>query len=241
MRKLKLFLIGVLPMLAQSAENPKNSSIFVINTISESRDVKIKQIDFNSVWVESLKLELPCENIKVPKRPGYLPNALRNNRSGIHRGVDFLANWGTIVQPVAKGVVIRADHGYREVPADFRVNMLEVSRKVGATPSDIFSNILLGRTVIIDHGFDLVPGFRAITIYAHLSHIENNIRPGVKVSVGEAIGRSGNTGMRASTLGTKKESHLHWEMILQKGQDEIYLGQGIPNPELYEMLNQIFN
>ena len=105
----------------------------------------------------------------------------------------------------------------------------------------IRDSILLGQTIIIDHGFDLVPGFRTITIYAHLSHIENNIRPGVEVSVGEVIGRSGNTGMRASTLGTKKGSHLHWEMILQKGQDEIFLGKGIPNPELYEMLSRIFN
>ena len=45
---------------------------------------------------------------------------------------------------------------------------------------------------------------------------------------------------RASTLGTKIEAHLHWEMILQKGKDEIYLGQDISNPELYDMLQQIF-
>ena len=43
-----------------------------------------------------------------------------------------------------------------------------------------------------------------------------------------------------STLGSKAGSHLHWEMILQKGQQEIYLGRDVPNPELYNMLNQIF-
>ena len=50
--------------------------------------------------------------------------------------------------------------------------MLKASAKVGKTPSDIFNNILLGKAVFLDHGFELVPGFRVITIYAHLSHIE---------------------------------------------------------------------
>ena len=48
--------------------------------------------------------------------------------------------------------------------------------KVGYTPSDIFNSILLGKAVFLDHGFDLVPGFRTITIYAHLSHIEEKYK-----------------------------------------------------------------
>ena len=96
--------------------------------------------------------------------------------------------------------------------------MLKASAKVG-TPSDIFNNILLGKSVfLLDHGFELVPGFRVITIYAHLSHIEKSIRPGYKISAGELIGKSGNTGMRESTIGSKAGSHLHWELILQKGE-----------------------
>ena len=74
---------------------------------------------------------------------------------------------------------MRADHNYKEVPADFREDMLKASAKVGKTPSDIFNNILLGKAVFLDHGFELVPGFRVITIYAHLSHIENSIKPGL--------------------------------------------------------------
>ena len=83
-------------------------------------------------------------------------------------------------------------------------------------------------------------GFRAITIYAHLSHIENSIKPGYKISAGELIGKSGNTGMRESTIGSKAGSHLHWELILQKDEEEIYLGRNMPNPELYYMLSRIF-
>ena len=47
--------------------------------------------------------------------------------------------------------------------------------------------------------------------------------------------------MRESTIGSKAGSHLHWEMILQKDREEIYLGKDVPNPELYEMLKNIFN
>ena len=46
--------------------------------------------------------------------------------------------------------------------------------------------------------------------------------------------------MRESTLGSKAGSHLHWEMILQKEEEEVYLGRGMPNPELYNMLKRIF-
>jgi murein DD-endopeptidase MepM/ murein hydrolase activator NlpD len=169
-----------------------------------------------------------------------LPNAPRDYRSGTHRGIDFFANWGTPVKSVSDGIVIRADHGYEEVPADFRVNLLSASAKVGNTPSDIFNNILLGKAIFLDHGFDLIPGFRVITIYAHLSHINKNIIPGAVIKVGDVIGKSGNSGTRESTVGIKAGAHLHWEMILQKGKQEIYLGKDVPNPQLYAMLRRIF-
>ena len=117
---------------------------------------------------------------------------------------------------------------------------LKASAKVGKTPSDIFNNILLGKAVFLDHGFELVPGFRVITIYAHLSHIEDSIKPGYQISAGELIGKSGNTGMRESTIGSRAGSHLHWELILQKDEEEIFLGRNMPNPELYHMLKRIF-
>lgn len=195
---------------------------------------------FDPKWVDSLKLVLPCENVKVPKRAMRLPNAPRDYRNGVHKGIDFFANWGTPVRAVAEGTVIRSDLFYEEVPAEFRESMLESSAKVGNTPSDIFNSILLGKAVFLDHGFNLVPGFRVISIYAHLSHIDKKIKPGYIMKSGELMGKSGNTGMRESTLGSKSGSHLHWEMILQKDKDEIYLGRNLENPELFNMLTRIF-
>ena len=241
MKKILFFYIFTNICVGQLYENAKNSPLSILSVIKKEyhKPKKIAE-DFNPLWVDSLELILPCKNILVPKRTMRLPNAPRRYRNGIHRGIDFFANWGTPVSSVAAGIVVRADHNYKEVPADFRVNMLNASAKVGKTPSDIFNNILLGKAVFLDHGFELVPGFRVVTIYAHLSHIEDSIRPGYKISAGELIGKSGNTGMRESTIGSKAGSHLHWELILQKDDEEIYLGRNMPNPELYNMLNKIF-
>ena len=234
------FTIGFLN--AQSSNLAKNSPIAVLssiktNILEESIDIS----KFDPAWVDSLNLSLPCYKVPVPKRSMRLPNAPRSYRNGTHRGVDFFANWGTPVRSVADGVIVRSDQNYEEVPADFRENLLQSTTKVGSTPSDIFNSVLLGKSVFIDHGFDLIPGFRTISIYAHLSHIENEVVPGMIIKRGELIGKSGNTGMRESTLGSRSGSHLHWEMILQKGKEEIYLGKDMSNPELYDMLSRIFN
>ena len=85
-----------------------------------------------------------------------------------------------------------------------------------------------------------MPGFRAITIYAHLSSIKKDLSGGSVVKAGQVIGKTGNTGTTPSTLGTKKESHLHWELILQKDTKEVYLGKDVPYERLYKMLKNIF-
>lgn len=227
---------------AQETNLPKNSPISVLSSIETANvEHSNEMATFDPRWVDSLSLSLPCYDVPVPKRTMRLPNAPRNYRNGTHRGLDFFANWGTPVRSVADGIVVRSDLHYEEVPADFRENLLKATTKVGHTPSDIFNSVLLGKSVFLDHGFDLIPGFRTISIYAHLSHIEKEIIPGAVVKKGELLGKSGNTGMRESTIGSKAGSHLHWEMILQKGEQEIYLGKGMSNPELYDMLVRIFN
>ena len=233
-----IFLFGII--FCQNLEENKNSPLHVLNTIKKENNKLINVNQFNPEWAKNLNLLLPCENINVPKRSARLPNAPRDYRSGTHRGIDFFASWGTEIRAVEDGVIIRSDQNYKEVPADFRKNLLRLSSKVGHTPSDIFNNILLGKAVFIDHGLDLIKGFRVITIYAHMSYIEKKLTPGTKIRRGEKIGLSGNTGTKDSTLGSKAGAHLHWEFILQRNNKEIYLGEGMKSDILYEMLSTIF-
>ena len=190
--------------------------------------------------LKRLKLLIPCENVSVPKQPLLLPNAPRAYRHGTHRGVDFYVNWGTPIRAVADGVIIRAEHGYQEMSADFRLDALGDAKILGRTPSDVFEHLLLGQAVYIDHGFDLVPGYRTVTIYAHMSHINSSITIGSTVRRGEIIGRSGNTGTKDSTLKKKTGAHLHWEMILQNKAGEYYLGQGETHEVLYPFMENLF-
>ena len=190
--------------------------------------------------LKSLKLLLPCENVSVPEQQLLLPNAPRAYRHGTHRGVDFYVNWGTPIRAVADGIIIRAEHNYQEMSADFRLDVLDDAKILGRTPSDIFEHLLLGQAVYIDHGFDLVPGYRAVTIYAHMSHINSGITVGSTVRRGEVIGQSGNTGTKDSTQKKKTGAHLHWEMILQNKTGEYYLGQGLKNDSLSVLFQNIF-
>ena len=190
--------------------------------------------------LKSMKLLVPCENVSVPKQQLLLPNAPRAYRHGTHRGIDFYVNWGTPVRAVADGVITRAEHGYQEMSADFRLDVLDDAKIMGRTPSDVFEHLLLGQAVYIDHGFDLVPGYRAVTIYAHMSHINSGITVGSTVRRGEVIGQSGNTGTKDSTQKKKTGAHLHWEMILQNKGGEYYLGQGEQYEVLYPFLTNLF-
>jgi murein DD-endopeptidase MepM/ murein hydrolase activator NlpD len=142
---------------------------------------------------------------------------------------------------VAGGIVIRADQHYEEVPSDFRKKLLAEAKQLGHTPSDVFEHILVGQSVYIDHGFDLVPGYRTVSIYAHLSHVKPEIKPGASVSAGQQIGLSGNSGTEPGTLGTRKGAHLHWELILQDAGGEYYLGQGWDTEKLYQELVRVFS
>lgn len=85
-----------------------------------------------------------------------------------HAGIDFRAPTGTPVYAPAAGTVILAE-----------------------------PMLMLGNTVVIDHGWGLLTG------YYHLSSIE--VQEGQQVASGDLIGKVGNTGLSTG-------AHLHWEM-----------------------------
>ena len=191
-------------------------------------------------YLSDLQFLYPCEGVTLPEEPRLLPNAPRSYRHGIHRGIDFVANYSSEVRAVASGTVIRADHHYEEFNPAFREELLAEAAAIGRTPSDVFNNILVGQSVIIDHGTELVTGKRLISIYAHLSHIDSDIQVGSTVVQGQQLGLSGNSGTKPATLGGKSGAHLHFELIIQDAEGERYLGQELTVEEVKALLEKLF-
>ncbi|WP_225879837.1 M23 family metallopeptidase [Abyssogena phaseoliformis symbiont] len=92
-----------------------------------------------------------------------------------HQAVDYAANYGTPVYSTTNGVI--TTKGRKGV---------------------------LGKAVIIQHGFDYT------TVYAHLSRYANSLYKGKKVKKGQIIGYVGSTGRSTGP-------HLHYELH-HKGQ-----------------------
>ena len=185
-------------------------------------------------------LLMPCPGIVTPKWSNLLPNAPRSYRSGTHRGIDFPSPYGSEIQSVASGVVIRSDRDYMEVTNQFRESLLEKAAIIGRTPSDVFEHILFGRAVFIDHGLNQVEGKRLVSIYAHMSEIAEEIVVGTQVARGETLGKVGNSGTSDGAKGNRESAHLHFELIIQDKTGERYMGQGLPDRELKKLLNRLF-
>lgn len=196
----------------------------------------------NSLGVSSLKQRplIPSVGYDLPTWENLLPNAQREYRSGIHMGIDFTAPLGHEIRSSFSGVVVRSNKEYKDVDIQIYNSYLKTSAVLGKTPEDIYSNILLGKAVVIDHGYSVVNEYRVITVYAHLSEISDEIFPGAIVNRGQIIGKSGNTGTSSGALKNDKGSHLHWEMHFDNKNDRYYLGQNISGPTLYQNLKSIF-
>ncbi len=188
----------------------------------------------------NVKLSLPAKDYVVPTYLNLLPNAKREYRSGYHIGIDFSAPFNYPINAVFDGVVIRSNRLHEDVDIDIYRNFLETSAKLGKTPDDIYNFILLGKSVVIDHGYKITSKYRSITVYSHLSSIPENIKPGTVVKEGDIIGLSGNTGTSNGALRNTKGAHLHWELFFDDKNSRYFLGQNIPSDLLKNNIDLIF-
>ena len=100
---------------------------------------------------------------------------------------------------------------------------------------------MLGKSIVIDHGYSITSKFRTISVYAHLSSIPEGIVPGTRVDKGMLIGFSGNTGTSDGALRNEKGAHLHWEMHFDDKSGRYFLGQNIPSQYLQSNIELLFD
>jgi len=186
------------------------------------------------------KLVLPAEEYGVPNYINLLPNAKRDYRSGYHMGVDFSSPMNYPIRAAFDGVVVRSNAFQQDVDIDTYNYFLNLSSQVGKTPDDIYNFILLGKSVVIDHGYNITNKYRAITVYSHLSEISKGLVPGIVVKKGDIIGLSGNTGTSSGALQNDKGAHLHWELFFDDRTGRYFLGQNIPSDLLKINIEQLF-
>ena len=186
-------------------------------------------------------IQLPSQNYSVPEYSNLLPNALREYRAGIHEGIDFPTPLNTPIMAVSSGIVVRSNPTHSDVDIDTYKAFLETTQKLSKTPDDIYNYILLGKSIIIDHGYTIVPNFRTISVYAHLSSIAEGILPGVNVEKGQVIGLAGNTGTSSGALRNAKGAHLHWEIHFENTTGRYFLGQNIPPEILKDNIDLLFD
>ena len=186
------------------------------------------------------KLVLPAEEYRVPDYINLLPNAKRDYRSGYHMGVDFSSPMNYPIRAAFDGVVVRSNSYQKDVDIDTYNYFLNLSSQIGKTPDDIYNFILLGKSVVIDHGYNITDKYRAITVYSHLSSITEGMMAGDKVKAGDIIGLSGNTGTSSGALQNDKGAHLHWELFFDDESGRYFLGQNIPSDLLKINIEQLF-
>jgi murein DD-endopeptidase MepM/ murein hydrolase activator NlpD len=186
-------------------------------------------------------IQLPSKDYLVPSVLNLLPNAKREYRSGYHEGIDFSAPLNTPITAVSGGIVVRSNPQHMDVDLDTYNAFLSTSADLGKTPDDIYQYILLGKSIVIDHGYTITSKFRTISVYAHLSNIAEGILPGTLVEKGDLIGFSGNTGTSDGALRNNKGAHLHWELHFDDATERYFLGQNIPSDYLHDNIKILFD
>ncbi|MCX8058785.1 MAG: M23 family metallopeptidase [Spirochaetes bacterium] len=161
-------------------------------------------------FFQNIKFGEPIKNYTFRYDSAIYPGAPRYYRHGIHRGFDFsdredgsIATINEPVKVVYPGIIVNIKKDYEAYSDRFK---FEIYRKITAENNytdDIYLDFFRGNQVYIINGSILF-------IYAHLNKVNENIKIGDKVKVGDIVGYMGNTGVEY--MGVRP--HLHLEIYI---------------------------
>ncbi len=213
-----------------AASNPAINSTRLLGRLEELAD-----FPFDPAWPSGYVV--PVDGATISSRASHLPGALRAYRNGRHEGFDFYQGtvsvpitYGTPIQAVAAGTVIRADHTYTEMTVEEYDEVIAQSVASLGTPPDALDR-LRGRQVWIEH-----PG-GFVSRYAHLASIEPEVQVGSAVTQGQQVATTGNSGTVEAAMLTEDDPHPHVE--IWRGEDT-YLGSGLEPGQIYMLAEQLF-
>lgn len=184
----------------------------------------------------------PVIGYSLPSSPNLIPGANRSYRKdttdGIHHGWDILAPFGTPVQALAKGKIIRIKNNWNWSEFD---NL----RKENLTKDEALQNldIFRGNQVWLQ----TMDG--NVIFYSHLSKISPDIMVGSNVEAGIYLGNIGKSGVPDKNY---KDIHLHFEIQENPFSENMenptymdimrwnYIGEGLKRSELYVTMEEIF-
>jgi len=169
---------------------------------------------------------MPLRQIVTPKQI-RVPGDPRGYRKGVHQGIDFYGiNSGDPVYASAPGVVIRIDKRYLPLEKAKRNELLKLCEtKWNGTPGSVvtprvdepYGNVLdklSGRQVLVYHGKN-TQNEPIISLYAHLSRVNDKVNVNDIVTSDSIIGYVGNSGTSGEISGNGLlENHLHIELFV---------------------------
>lgn len=186
-----------------------------VPAFSETERPKIPKGDAEGLIDYLSFLNTPIRGARVSTKDSHLPGAPRPYRNGVHEGLDYFS-WTsgisidsrTPVLSVADGVVVRADHDYREMSEAERNRYLQIGAKNGGQTPQYILDKMRGRCVWIQHEKGV------LSRYCHLSRVSGDIFVGKKVKQGEVIGYVGNSGTSQGVNHLDEGMHLHLDLFI---------------------------
>ncbi len=200
-------------------------------------ELPVRQWDLEKRYQQLKELDNPLPGSHVSTQASQWPGAPRPYRNGIHEGLDFYSytsgvviTKNTAVRAMGDGIVLRADHDYREMDGNYRDNILRIAKEQAITPEYILDEVR-GRSVWIQHANGIVAR------YIHLNTIDPEIKVGQPVAGGQIIGNVGNSGTSQGVDGSNEGVHLHLDILIY-GQ---LFWEGLSSQEGAAILRRVLN